>query len=235
MLPFPMIIFSISVLFLNPIKVYAYTMSNDQLILQMGNINSSTRPQNAMPTESEVSGQNQVLGNNYTISFGLSSNTKQSLTFNFSNPVIDFGPLSGINPITRTATFSITSLFPSEVMAQEDHELVNQNGDKIPDTTCDNGTCSEDSGSTWTSALTYGFGFRCDNLMGNLCASLFQTANTFSQFANQEKAEQEEILAKTNGSRIMQKGQITYELNISGTQPKGIYENTISYIAMPEY
>ena len=157
--------------------------------------------------------------------------------FSISETSIDFGSLSPTNPVTRTNTLTVSNGSGGyTVTANEDHELKETTSAQlIPDTTCDNGSCSETTSAPWTNTLTYGFGYRCDNVNGTDCNSGFSDATSYKQFANKEKSETDaNVMTNSNVSRS-KSSKNTYKVNIAGTQAAGAYTNKITYIATPTF
>jgi len=158
-----------------------------------------------------------------------------SFAFEVSDTLIDFGELVATTPVIRKTTLTITS--PQNdyaVFISEDNPLFADKGARIPDTTCGNGSCSEITAGPWTSKLTYGFGFRCDNLVGNDCSSDFTQDDYYKQFADSSRTEiPQALLTGTEGKTTQ--AQVTYKINISRTQPKGAYSNIVTYIASPNF
>lgn len=223
------------------LQANALTMTNSNYILQMGNVNTAAG-------KSTGSGfkLNQSVGQNAPgLSTGPSNKIRAgfqyissiiSFQFSISSQVIDFGILSATNPVTRTQTLTINngSANGFTVTAAENHSLLRpNNGSMIPNTTCDTGTCSETTEGTWTSNLTYGFGFRCDNVSGTPCS--FTTANSYRQFADLNNAKTPQaIMTGTNVGTNLQV-QLTYKVNISATQGPGDYSNNIVFVATPTF
>ncbi|MBI2420509.1 MAG: hypothetical protein HYV38_00280 [Candidatus Levybacteria bacterium] len=158
-------------------------------------------------------------------------------SFSISSNFVDFGVLTPTNPVTRTQTLTVGNQSASGyvVTAYENHQLlVPASGALIPDTTCDSGTCTESSSAAWTSTLTYGFGYRCDAVTTNYCASGFSTSTFYKQFADNSGSEVAQTVMTGTTARDQQ-SQITYKVNISGTQAAGQYTNVITYVATPTY
>jgi hypothetical protein len=162
----------------------------------------------------------------------------QNFTFSLSSTAIDFGILSATNPVTRTNTLTVSNQSASgyQVTAYENHQLsIPATGAIIPDTTCDNGSCTETTAALWSNSLTYGFGYRCDNLSGTDCASGFTTTDYYKQFTDNSKSETAQAVMSGNNVGSNKQAQITYKVNISRTQPPGTYTNNIIYIATPTF
>lgn len=219
------------------------TMKNDSFIIQMGNLNElsgkSTGSGYSLSQTAGELGAGLYSGTNYKARAGfqyVSSIIK--FRFTISSTSIDFGTLTPTNPVTRANTLTVSNQSAGgySVKAFENHALmVPTTGATIPNTTCDNGSCSETASSSWTSTLAYGFGYRCDSVdSANYCNSDFSAENSYKQFGDVSKNEkQQTVMSGTTGRN--QKSQITYKVNISATQPAGLYSNTITYIATPTY
>lgn len=222
---------------------YGQTMKNDSFIIQMGNLNelsgTSTGSGYSLSQTGGELGAGLYSGTNYKARAGfqyISSIIK--FRFTISQTSIDFGTLTPTNPVTRANTLTVSNQSAGgySVKAFENHPLmVPTTGATIPDTTCDNGSCSEITASSWTSTLTYGFGYRCDFVdSANFCPSDFSGENYYKQFADVSKNEKAQtIMTGTTGRN--HKSQITYKVNISATQQAGLYSNTVTYIATPTY
>ena len=222
---------------------YALTMSNSNYILQMGNFNmASGKPTGDNYKLGFTAGQTApglFTGTNYKVRSGFQYiKSIISFAFSVSSTSIDFGVLPPTEPVTRTNNLTISngSANGYAVTASENHQLlVAASGALIPDTTCDNGTCTQSSSSDWTNTLTYGFGYRCDNITGTDCASGFATSALYKQFADNSLGETAQNVM--NGANVGRNKQatITYKVNISNTQAAGLYTNVITYIATPTF
>ena len=157
------------------------------------------------------------------------------LSFSLSATLIDFGPLSPNNPTQRNTTLSVVSSDEDyNIQVFEDHPLINPDNVIIADTTCDNGACSEISQALWISDLTYGLGFRCDNLEGYDCSNS-TLPDFYKQLPDITKQENPQVVMAGKKEETEKKGQITLKLNTSGTQKPGRYSNTVTFIAVPNY
>ncbi len=223
------------------LQARAVNMSNSLYLLQMGNLDSfAGRKSGSGFVLQDTGGQlgaGQYSGTNYIIKAGfqyISSITR--FKFIVSSQVIDFGTLSASNPVTRTQTLTITngSAYGYKVTAAENHQLLRPDtGSRIPDTTCDSGGCTPSTPATWTNPLTYGFGYRCDNVSGTPC--VFTTSNYYAPFANIEFSQTpQNVLAGTNLVKNAE-ATITFKANISGSQAPGNYLNQINYVATPTF
>ena len=223
-------------------KTYSQTMTNDDYILQMGNFNmASGKPTGSGFAVSYTAGQvgaglYTYTGVNYKVRAGFQYiYTLIPFRFSISNTNIDFGTLTATNPVTRTNVLTVTngSAYGYQVTASENHPLSSfASGATIPDTACDSGPCTPSTSGPWTSTLTYGFGYRCDNVSGTDCASGFSDSTYYKPFDASPSAQV--VMTGNNAGRNKQ-CQITYKVNISGTQVAGTYTNTITYIATPTF
>lgn len=158
-------------------------------------------------------------------------------SFLISNSLVDYGILSPTNNIYRTTNISLlNSNINLIVTGIEDKSLTIINSSTaIPDASCDNGSCTAITSSLWENILTYGFGYRCDNVKGSNCPLDFGQNNYYRRFANSSFGENpQEILISRPGVKSSE-AQITYKLNISKSQTYGDYTNTITYTAMPGF
>jgi hypothetical protein len=220
----------------------AQTMSNSQFMIEMGNFNSiSGKPSNGAFSLQYTSGQTGnglYVGTNYKVRAGFQYiSSIIPFRFKITNPIVNFGVVSPTSPVLRTTTLTISngSAFGYQVLTSQNHNLrANASGVEIPPTVCgDSGPiCTTTTAGPWTSNLNYGFGYRCDDVSGTNCSSQFATANYYEQFAASPSA-----VAVMSGSAVgtSLSSTVTYKLNISGSQPAGLYTNVINYIAVPMF
>jgi hypothetical protein len=171
-----------------------------------------------------------------------------TFSISLSSDIVDFGTLSPTNPIIRTADLNINSkaAYGYSVIVFENEPLATispENKTFIPDTTCDFGACDTQNASEWINILTYGFGYRCDNLIGADCDSSFTSPNSYKHFpdiANND--DPQSIMAGEVPYRLVRgigsknkSIRISYRVNISVIQPQSIYSNIITYIAIPNF
>jgi hypothetical protein len=165
------------------------------------------------------------------------------LSFSISTQLVDFGTLSPGNPVTRSADISVLSTsIDYTIMAFEDHPpslsklsgTNPQSGETIPNTTCDNGSCTKTEASSWNSSLTYGFGFRCD-AAGEIFCLMASDENYYSQFADFSKSELPQAIIAGHKNDQEQQAQASLKLNTSSMQKSGNYSNTVTFIAVPNF
>ena len=224
----------------------AQSMSNDNFILQVQDLDTtseSSLDENKIDKKVQKDAGQEQKPN---IKSG-----KAAFAFSISESLIYFGHLSPTNPILRSNKLSISNdllngysvlgfedkelSWPTGAEALEFPELASQSATVIPDVTCDNGLCSEIRSAPWTNTLTYGFGLRCDNITGLGCLDDFYDETNYKQFANISKNEIPQAIISGELDNKKSVYQITYKLNIAGTQLNRPYSNTITFIAVPNF
>lgn len=218
----------------------AQTMSNQNYIIQTQDVNTVTNV--SATTEKPESKPDPFTseGVNFKVRSGF-ENLVSVLPFSISlsSNIVDFGTLSPTNPVIRTVDLNVQSLavYGYSVITFENKPLTaipSANKDFIPDTTCDNGGCSVENAAQWANALTYGFGYRCDNLAGLDCDKSFLKANFYKHFPDIDSNDDPQSIVAGVGSENKEV-RISYKINTSGNQTKGIYNNVITYIAVPNF
>jgi len=218
----------------------AQTMSNDNYIIKMQGFNPTAEINvDKKPTTNNLS-PNILEGTNFKVEMGIENLTSAyPFSILLSSNILDFGTLSPTNPIIRTIDLSTNSeaVYGYSIIVFENESLMaTSSADKtfIPDATCDNGECSTENSSEWTNALTYGFGYRCDNVTGADCNNSFTKVNSYKQFPNITNNDNPQSIMAGVGSKT-KTARISYKINIPGTQAQGIYNNIITYIGVPNF
>ena len=155
--------------------------------------------------------------------------------FTISNIFIDFGIISPTIPVLRTNTLTVSngSAYGYQVTVSQNRNLTSDAyGTQIPATACDGPSCTPTTAALWMSTLTYGFGYRCDNISGTDCDNQFSTANYYKPFIASPSAVVIMSSMQVGRNRI---GQVTYKVNVSGLQRAGLYTNLVNYIATPTF
>lgn len=224
--------------------VSAQTMSNNDYIIKMEGFNtsSSVAESNDFKINSSVGGLSPITseGVNYKIKTGFESSTPPlPFSISLSSDIIDFGILTPTNPVIRTVNLAINSpsVYGYSVIVFENQALTTlppASKILIPDTTCDNGRCDAQNAAEWINTLTYGFGYRCDNITGADCDIGFKGVNFYKHFPNVENNDSLQSTMAGFGSK-KKEARISYKVNISGTQAEGIYNNIITFIAVPNF
>jgi hypothetical protein len=155
-------------------------------------------------------------------------------SFSISDIQKNFGVLTPGTPSTSSSTIVVSAGGAGgySVKAYENNPLkTSDGGDTIIDTLCDT-TCSETTAGEWTSGTKYGFGFNMD---GNDIPVDFTDTTYFRQFSDASSVESPTIIMSSNNVGSSRTATITYKVNISSVQPAGIYQNKITFIAIPSY
>lgn len=227
-----------------PMYAGALTMSNNNYLLQ-SNLDSTTSTLNNSTYRLESSvGQNSpdaAKSQNYSLAPAPEPKSAAlpivPFSFGISETAIDFGTLSPTNPVSRQHAITIQtgSAFGFTLYGSSNQPLTNIQNAIIPNTTCDNGQCNSDNSSVWTSTLAYGFGYRCENKKNISCGRGFSKQSYFKHIPNISSQEDSVVILESALPFYALEAILTYKLNVSGTQPQGNYENTITYIAVPNY
>jgi len=210
-------------------RTLAQSASNNSYTIRGGDLEQKT-----LTSPGDSSGQSSDKSSDKTqVTAGFEEiEDSQPFSFSVSNNLVDYGPLTPTNPVSRTTDLIISkgSSRGYSVFAFANRELSDVNNNSIPDTTCDNGTCSETSSGVWSGNLSFGFGYRCENADGSICTEDFLGIGYFKQFANDSKSEAYQAIINGFDSR---KAKIEYKVNISNNQAKSSYSNSITFIAIP--
>jgi len=221
-------------------SAHAQNMSNSSYILKMGNLDSiagkPTGPNYKVSFTSGQTGANLFSGANYKVRAGFQY-IYSIIPFRFSvtNTNIDFTIVSPTVPGLRTSTLTVSngSANGYQVTASQNHNLkVNSTGQEIPATSCDAGNCTTSTAAIWSNSLVYGFGYNCANVTGTDCVSGFTDSTYYKPFIASPSAVAVMSGANVSRSKV---STITYKLNISASQPAGLYTNIINYIATPTF
>lgn len=212
-------------------------MTNSYFKLKMGNLNTAAGTgTNSQYSLNETLGQisaNLFTGTNFKVRAGFQYVRTGNIPFSFSlsTNTIDFGQITPTNPVLRTLDLTVGNSKGFSVTAYEDKTLTSTSS-AIPDTSCDNGDCNPTKAAIWAGALTYGFGYRCDDLQATNCVLGFNDS-FYKPFA-QSSSSATQIMTSNIGGRS-RKSKITYKVNVSGSQALGTYTNIVTYIANPGY
>lgn len=212
-------------------RAFANTISNNNFLIDVNNIDTNPQPS----PKAQVLGISNVKTNIFTTGPNYTINTpNDSLTFKLSQDIIAYGILSSTNPVIRTSKISLNeNIYGGEILSYEDHPLTAATKEVIENTSCDNGACTPETAASWTNTLTYGFGYRCDSELNGACDSQFTQSNYFKSYPDSSADYiPESVLFTTKGETT---ANITYKVNISGTQKTGSYNNSITYLAIPSF
>ena len=217
-------------------KAYAVSLiNNDNYIIEIQNIDTVT--------EKDLPDQTQAQKNSKsTISQSIKQIDKP-LSISVSDIFIDFGPLTSGNPVKRAVKLGIVSdSIDYQIQGFENHPLSSNknpfsasNNQILADTTCDNGSCNEDTEALWINELTFGFGFTCEPIQN--CID-FTENDKYKQFADTSRQEKPQAIIASQPqphSRLTKNTQIIFKANVSANQKPVSLSNTITFIAVPNY
>lgn len=218
----------------------AQTMTNAFYILQMGNLNSiagkPTGPTYKVSFTVGQTGANLFSGPNYKVRAGFQYiYSIIPFRFSISSTMVDFGIITPGTPVVRSQLLTVSngSANGYQVTVSQNHNLiVNASGNEIPPTACDSGPCTTSTAAPWTSSLTYGFGYNCENVTGTDCSSDFTNNTYYRPFIASPSAIA--LMSSNNVSRS-RKANVNYKVNIANTQAAGLYTNILNYIATPTF
>ena len=235
--------------FVNGREIYAQSkIESDNFTIQFPNLNSGA----GVPTSTNY-GVSSTIGGTAT---GLYSSTGFKVrsgfqyietiipfSFSVSDIAINFGTLALGIGTTDASTLTVKAGGASgyTVTAAENHPMQNSTLSEIPDTTCDNGNCTQTQAEIWTQNTTYGLGF---NMAGDDIPADFVDATYFRQFSN--------LTIPENPALIMSKAQvtyyypnnawpwesiatITYKVNVGSGIAGGTYRNIVTFTAVPSF
>jgi hypothetical protein len=172
-----------------------------------------------------------------SVQIGYTANQPQSdFRFSISDNVINFGAISPTDFITRKLQIIINgdASYFYTVTGYENHQLTSEKNQIIPNTTCDDGNCTDELAGIWNDTLTFGFGYHCATIEGNDCYGNFQDSDSYKKFAVGGDNENGETILAGNTAQE-KKVNIVYKINVPGSQAPGNYQNTITYLALPMY
>lgn len=226
------LIFAFCILSSHPVR--ALTMSDSIYQLDSQSLDDATDLL-SRPTKPLRTAREQVLGSATTPTYTLIT-VPDPISLTLSESLIDYGSLSATNPVIRTLDIAVRKNFGGyELLTQEDHPLLAANAATIPDTSCDNGSCTIDTAANWSNTLTFGFGYRCTDRNGNGCSTEFTNPTYYKRFPKAVKTQIPQIVLSSLFPAQDIRAQILYKVNIAGTQSPGSYSNTVSYIAVPNF
>jgi hypothetical protein len=155
-------------------------------------------------------------------------------SFSISSISINFGDLIPQTAATASGTLTVSSGGAGgyQVKASENHPLkISSSASTIPNTNCDT-TCTNTTAGVWSSTTKYGFGF---NMSGNDIPADFTDLTYFRPFADRDSSENPQVVMSSIYVGRGRQSTVTYKVNISGIQPAGIYNNIITFTAIPSY
>ncbi|MBI2029967.1 hypothetical protein HYT02_06115 [Candidatus Gottesmanbacteria bacterium] len=227
---------------LNPFRlpeVFAQNgMDSPNYSIDYGNINvtsgeKSSQNYNLTDTVGQF-GSSQYNSNGYIVRAGFQYiYSTAPFIFSISKTAIPFGKILPQTPVIDSALLTVTnSVGGYSVTAIEDTPLENNDSGYIPETTCDNNSCSLNNAGVWVSNSSYGFGY---NIRGDDVPATFKQDTYFQPFPSQTESEAAAIIMSSTKPSVDRQGTITFKVNISNQQQPGNYQNIINFTALPKY
>ena len=238
------IVFIIFIIFIIIVKTAAaIDMNSDSYQIQWPNINigGGRKTKEGSYTLTDTIGQfapGRYTSDGYIVRAGFQYiHSILPFSFTVSDLSIDFGSLTPQSPSSQTNNLTVSAGGAGgyQVLAFEDNQLRSNQNDDIADTTCDDTTCTETNASAWTQNTIYGFGYRMDADNDNIPAVFQDNPTYYKQFANKELSENAQVVMSSDSATLSATATVTYKVNIDTIQPAGDYENSITFIAVPEY
>lgn len=209
----------------------AHGMENETYILDLNPPDTET----AKPLEDQTQPaleKGVIRGNGFTAKLSYDDETNPApFVVTSSQDTINFGEIKPGEPIIRSHSLFIPAFsHGSQVLVHETHVLRSLDKSEIPNASCDNGNCTNILTDLWVSPLTYGFGYRCDNITASACEENLNK-DTYKRFSTLEVGETASLLMSQDGSQV--KSVVSYKLNIPGNQKEQGYQTDIYYIGIP--
>ena len=214
------------------------TMDSTNYKIRLGNFNitsglKSSATYNLTDTVGQIAAEF-FSGSGYHVKAGFQYiYTLYNFSFSISSLAIDLGTLTTNTFSTANHTLTVTA--PGNgysVSAFETNKLMNPNGDTIPDTTCDAGTCTETAAGVWTTPTNNGFGF---NMTGNDISADFVGSSYFRPFPDVSVSEIPATIMTTSAAGKNRIATVNYKVSRGGTQSAGTYTTQIVFVATPVY
>lgn len=158
-----------------------------------------------------------------------------TFAFTISDVSVELGELTIGSHSSATNDLTVTTKGAGGyiVYAYEEHPLRHDNGSAdITDTACDGGTCTISNADVWSNTSVAGFGF---NMTGDDIPADFIDSTYFRPFADDESADQMQIVMTSPNIANQRTSTVTYKAGISGTQAAGNYQTNIRFVAVPGY
>ncbi len=154
------------------------------------------------------------------------------LALSIPSSFISYGYIVPGEPIIREQGLTVRAkhLLGYTVNIIQNHPLLTQDGESIPDTTCDNGSCTHTIAQLWQNPLTFGFGMRCEK--SSECSPDMQISGMFRHIPS--SSEQEQPVSFLSSKLPLTTFSVLYKLNISPSLPNKQYSNSITYLLMPQ-
>lgn len=234
---------ALSFLLLASSDITADRLESDSYVVTFGNFNvtsgeKSSASYNVTDTVGQVASgpYGQYGSSNYFVGSGFQYIYQiDTFAFSISDVSVELGELTVGSHSTATNDLTISTKGAGGyiVYAYEEHPLRHENGSTdIIDTSCDAATCTISNAGIWTNTSIPGFGF---NMTGDDVASDFIDSTYFRPFADEESADQMQIVMTSSNIANQRTATVTYKAGISGVQAAGEYQTNVRFVAVPGY
>ena len=223
-------LFIVVYLLIFPTLCKAQEMSSQNYTLQQGSLNTTSGVQTSSGFRlTDLVGQTSAeifTSKGYIINSGfLNKAASSSLTFSVSPSSINFGTLAPNHPLTNNLllTVNVGNVPGFSLYTAQSKSLSTEAGSEIPDTICDaieNKICTINKGNVWTKDSSYGFGYSLKNSL-------------FFSFPNLSKKEEPALIMESHEKQNTQTAGMILKINISPNQPVGVYQNVLTFNALP--
>lgn len=221
-------------------RALAQSMSSENYQIQGGDFNigggQSTSENFKLSDSIGQSAALEFTAKGYIVRSGFqNSQALSSLTFSVSPNSIDFGPLLWQKPQEKSLILSVANGNSTGyiVKVAQNRNLTSLNEAEIPDTLCSTDKknfCKQDKADAWTSGESYGFGYRME---GKNVPEDFYGDFNFRPFPAIAKKEPYQIILESNLTKVNDTAKMILKINISQSQPVGVYRNILSFTALP--
>ena len=198
----------------------------DQLQIDSNSIHLQTQQLTPLPSSSIKNKPSPIVA----ITSGLEHTPSSRISLSISPDTLIFDPLSPTNPLLRNATVVIGGQAAS-LFIYETRPLQADTTKTIPPTSCDNGLCDITNPEVWSNNLTFGFGYRCEDIDSSQCNPIFSELNSYSNIPQSISMLSPWIMQHKNATTVQ--AQMLYKINIPASQPAGMYSSTIRYVLIP--
>lgn len=234
---------SLAFLLLSTSDTIADRLESDSYVVTFGNFNVTSGEKNsASYNVTDTVGQiasgpyGQYGSSTYFVGGGFQYIYQiDTFAFSISDVSVELGELTVGSHSSASNDLTVTTKGAGGyiVYAYEEHPLRHDSGSAdISDTACDSGTCTISNAEVWSNTSVAGFGF---NMTGDDIPSDFIDSTYFRPFADDESADQMQIVMTSPNIANQRTSTVTYKAGISGTQAAGNYQTNIRFVAVPGY
>lgn len=224
-------------------SVKAQSLQSDNFVVTFGNFNvTSGEKESASFNVTDTVGQvgsgpyGQYGSSDFFVGSGFQYIYQiDTFSFQISKVLVELGELIINTHSTDSHTLTITTKGAGgySVYAFEEHPLRQVQGvEEIPGTTCDLSNCTHITAGVWADQSIPGFGY---NMTGNDIPVAFVDNTYYKSFANDENADDMQIVMSASNIANQRQSTVTYKAGISSQQASGNYETAVVYVAVPGF